>query len=346
MKPISKILKFWLLPPVFYTGFIIVSVLWSAILFPVVKLLKRLGLPLFDFIFLVYPGTASQVRAYAPLWYRNIKPTPSVIGIIRESKKGGRGLVMAMPWAIEEVESNGDFLQKIVKETGNLAELIGAKAVALGGRVVTVLHKQGFELKLPLLPGDKGAVYVILSSIKQGLKEANIEHQDIKVGILGYGFLGSHIGYFLKKYWGWNVIGIDPRFDEPKDQDGIRLTPDFSEIRDCNLILVLTPRGSDIADEIKYFRPGTLVVDDTHPPLSKKLISIIQEKGCKVLKATLELQGTSFFPKLPGWEKSWIPGCCIEAIVVSRFGDISGKSQEEFNALADQAGFTAIKEIQ
>lgn len=331
--------KFLLL--VRYICFITVSVLWPVVLLPFCRFAVALGFPLFDFVFLVYPGATSQVTACVPIWYRNLKPMPSVVGIMSKGKGGQRGLVVAVPWTMDEMEEKNNFLENTVKKIEGLAESVGAKTAALGGRTVTVLSKRGHRFELPTVAGDRGAVYAVSRSIHQALKSANLKTQGVKVGVLGYGFLGSRLGFFLKNAAQHNITAVDPRFTQPKEQDGIRLTSDPSEVLNCDVIVVLTPKGEQVEDEIRYFKVGAIVVDDTYPSLPRRAISAIERNGGRVVKAGVSLEGVRFWPKLPGWGVNRIPGCCVEAMVIAATGDIRDKTQEDFNTLADRMGFGA-----
>jgi len=325
-----------------YICLMTVGILWPVALLPFCRLAATLGFPLFGFVFLVYPGTVLQVTACVPLWYRSIRPGPSVIGVMSKGKGGQRGLVMAVPWTIDEMEEKNNFLENTVKEVGSLAKTIGAKTVALGGRIVTVLSKRGHRFELPAVAGDKGAVYTVSKSIDQALKSANLKTRRVKIGVLGYGFLGSRLGDFLRDTFHYNIVAVDPRFTQPQTKYGIRLTPDPSEVHQCDLIVILTPKGEQVEDEIKYFKPGAIVVDDTHPSLPRRATPVIEKNSGRLVKAGVSLEGVRFWPKLPGWGAHRIPGCCVEAMVVAASGDVRDETQEDFNALADQMGFSAL----
>lgn len=325
-----------------YVGFITASLFGPIILFPFFGLAKLFGRPLFGFVFFVYPGSINQIKVCVPLWYRNIRPGLSIISVVTKGECGERGLVMAIPWTLEEMEGKNNFLEETVKELEILAKFIGAKTVALGGRAVTVLFRRGYDFRPPLITGDKGAVYTVLFSIEQALKLVNSKNQKIEIGILGYGFLGSRLGAFLGDYWKNDIVALDPRFTQSQNQGKIRLTSNPSEIVNCDLIVVLTPKGEQIEDEIQYFKSNAIVVDDTYPSLSKKAISGIEKRGGRVIKAGAWLKGVKFWPKLPKWEANRIPGCCVEAMVISMFGGVGDKTQKEFNNLANQVGFEAF----
>lgn len=293
--------------------------------------------PLFDFIFVVYPGTTEQVRGYAPLWYRHITPHLAAIGMIRRGKQGKRGLVMTICWTMDELEEQKDFLRKIADKTKNIAETIGAKSVALAGRMPSVLHQNGYQLRPPIVAGDKGAIYTLLLSIKAALENNKLDLETVKIGIIGHGFLGSRLAKVLQELGAKNIISVDPRII---DED-IHLTRDPAALNDRDLAIALTAKGEQIDAIIGHLKEGVIVVDDTHPQLPAYIENEIKkQKHGQIIKATLELKGVRFFPRLPKWQTNWLPGCCVEALVSAALGFTS--DQRRFNERADMLGFSAL----
>ena len=81
------------------------------------------------------------------------------------------------------------------------------------------------------------------------------------------------------------------------------------------------------------------MIDDAHPEMPADLVADVrQSKHGQVFKAVSSLAGTKLVPSLPGFEDEWIPGCAIEAMVLSVHGH-TGASQDEFNTLAHRMGF-------
>ena len=245
---------------------------------------------------------------------------------------------MAIPWTIDEMEKMGN-LEKSVDKVSQLAKSIGVKSIALGGRIVTVLFKRGYKFEPPMVLGSKGAVFVVSNCVKQALELMGPDIGIIEIGILGHGFLGSRLTDFLEENSKHNIIAVDPRFTHSQKQGRVKLTPDFNEITNCEILIVLTPKGIQIEDEIKYFKKGISVIDDTHPALPRKLVTDIKTMGNRVIKAVAILEGVEFWPKLPKWNNDWIPGCCVEALITAIIGDLQDKSQEEFNNIANNIGF-------
>lgn len=314
---------------------------WMIIALPLLKLAKRLKRPLFRYMFLVYPGTLDQARGYIPLWLRKFAPLISIIGVITGEH---RGLVITVPYLIEELENggNGDRypdLREVADKVSGLANSIGAKAVALAGRMPSLLHQNG-GIFPPIVAGDKGAVYTVLEVTKQAMHEAGLEPNKTIIGLLGYGFLGRRVAKAIQG-WGSKVIAVDPRVRVERD-NGFTLTRDPAVLNSCDVVIVLTAKGIQAETAVEYGSPGALWVDDTHPQMPRRLVRKIESIGGKVVKATLTRNGTRFYPRLPKWGAKWLPGCCVEAIVVASNGaDGDFVSQVAFNQAATQMNFWA-----
>lgn len=292
--------------------------------------------PVFDFMFVVYPGTLDQVRGYAPLWFRHIAPTISVIGIVRSGGGGARGLVMTTPWTIEEIEDGKH--RELTEKIRAVAETIGARAVALAGRLPSVLKKNGHALETPIVAGDKGTVYTVIRSTEAAVASCDLALP--KIGILGYGFIGSALARVLAERGFRDIVAVDPRITDDRSNGGIRLSRDPLELHDRDVVVILTARGEQAETAIDHFKDGVVVVDDTHPQLPRRLARRIESRGGRVVKATLGIGGTKFFPRLPKWDADWLPGCCVEAMVVAESG--TAADQAEFNAMADRLGFRPL----
>ncbi len=265
----------------------------------------------------------------------------SVIGVVMGKH---RGLVVTVPWLIEELEEENhrhERLDVVVREVKKIADDIGAKAVALAGRLPSVLLQNGYEqLPSPIVVGDMGAVYTVVAATHQALDAAGLDFHGVKIGVLGgYGFLGSRVVSALRKAGG-EVIAIDPRIRQIGG-DGTRSTRDPTELANCDAVVVLTARGEQVETAVEYMKPGAIWVDDTHPQLPRRVIAAIERKDGKVIKATLTLDGARFWPRLPKWDATWLPGCCVEAMVVAANGHGKIRDQAGFDLAADRLGFVA-----
>lgn len=290
---------FWLL--VRFMGYQAISLLWNVVLFPLCILLKRLRCPLFDYIFLVYPGELDQVRGYIPQWCRRIVPTVSVIGFVLKGKQGGRWLIVAVPWTITEMEQ-GDCLKVIVHQVNKLAKSIGAKSIALAGRLPSVFVQKGYAYLLspPIVGGDKGIVYTIILSMKQITDALGMSISKINIGILGYGYIGSRLANSLHYITTNRIFARDLRFKQERDNyNGVVFSRDPAKLAGCDLVVILTATGEQAECAIEHLKPGVIVIDDTHPQMPYHLSNRIEKKGGRVFKAVLGLDGVVFRPRLP-----------------------------------------------
>jgi len=337
MKWVKK--QFWFLAR--FVGYFTMNLLWPLLFQPLCGLLKSFNHPLFGFIFLVYPGTLDQVKGYAPLWYRQFASMISVIGFVFKARNGQRGLVVTIPYTIEEMEEK-NHLGNMLKRLNRLALRIGAKSIALAGRLPGVITQNGYREMLvkPIVTGEKGTIFTIFLSVKQAVQSAGLDFRKTKVGILGYGFIGSRLVPVLQDNGIENIVCIDPRIKQDRNNK-ITLTRDPMALSDRDLVVILTAKGEQAETVIDYLKPGVIVIDDTHPQLPRRLSAKIEKNGGHVIKATLGLKGMIFWPRLPNWYRNWLPGCCVEALVSATQG--FAETQKEFNQRAEEMGFVALK---
>lgn len=323
-------------------GYLAMNLLWQVILLPLCILLKCLNYPLFGYIFLVYPGTLNQVKGYMPQWYRKFIPIISVIGIISKCREGERGLVVATPWTVAEM-TEGNRLEVIARHVKRLTKTVGAKSIALAGRMPSIFTQKGYRslLSLPIVTGDKGTVYTLAFFIKQITETVGINVSKITIGILGYGFIGSRVVNFLLRSGTDRIIVVDPRIkQEHNKRDRVLLSRYPTKLANCDLVIILTSTGEQVEGVINHLKHGVVILDDTYPQLPRRLSNLIQKKGGKVIKAVLNLDDVVFWPRLPNWEANWLPGCVVEGLVSANKG--FANSQQEFNQFAQEMNFKAL----
>lgn len=311
------------------------------LVYPALFVAAKLGHPIFGYIFVVYPGSLDQVRGYMPIWMRHVIPIVSPIGIVSRGATK-RGLVMTIPWTIEEMEDDPQRLAATMNRARFIARAIGAESIALAGRMPSIIsqyHGNG-ALQEPFVRGDKGSVYTVLLSVLQAVEQHGMRRAEVRVGILGYGFIGSRLASSLTETGFGKVVAVDPRARHEKD-NGIFLTRDPVHLESCDVVVVLTARGEQVDVAVDYLKHGVVVVDDTHPQLPRRLSALIREtKSGTVIKATLGMDGVRFIPRLPKWQASWLPGCTVEALVAASSG-FGYNTQGEFNAVAHEMDFHA-----
>ena len=294
---------------------------------------------IFDFAVLVYPGNRDDIIAYSCVEFlkKNI-PTISIIGFVNKSKNGKRGIVLAIKYYIEEIYSKKEEISEITKK---FAISIGVKKIALVGRLPKILFDKKDSL---FVEGKIGTVFTIIDSINTLISRLNLSHSKIDIGVIGIGFIGKEVLMNLKSMNFASVTAFDKMFEEDsKMKDNVKTGKDPSLLRKCNLLIVLTPRGDDILDLIPFFSEGVIILDDTHPFISKKIIKRIEkEKNGKIYKVAVFLSGVEIYPTFPGFKSDWIPGCIIETIV--SLYDKKWTNQNQFNEIAHKIGFRAIFE--
>ena len=306
--------------------------------FPIRILLRCLRrFALFDYIFLIYPGDNSDIEGFCPLWLARtplISRRPLIGGIITGKS---RGLLLGVPNTAEEFRSNPETARIVMERVLRIQKLVGAKSVALAGRLPGVLERQGMEIKSPVVMGVKGTLFSVIETINLAAKKHALEPSRTRIGIVGVGNIGQSLLEHLAKQ-GWNVFGVDMRA-------GIGANTRTGEIfygqaalkalGDADIVVALTPTGADFEPYLKHLRSDAIVLDDTHPMIRKR------PKGISFYKVAVGMDGVRFRPKLPGYRRNWMPGCAVEATVVANTLNFD-MDQMEFNKAANDLGLRAL----
>lgn len=318
--------------------------LFLNLLYPVLRpLIKHFGV--IDFITLVYPGKDRDIRSYVLFkGARYIVPTIALVGIF--CRDGGRrGLTVATGFSAEEMEKDKELTLKISKALLKFAEKAGAKSVAIVGRMPGIMKRQKIEIKHPIVSGEKGTLFTVTETIKAIMVKEKLFSSNIKIGVLGVGFIGSRLLRELKAMNFAMVCGVDNNSKQlvAGNVAGAILTEDTNILANCDIVIILSSKGDDIKVTIPILKEGVIIVDDTHPPLSRKYFPSIKKKNGKIYKVVLGLGNMISFPRWPNYDNRWLPGCTIEAIVVADRKEIMENfSQEEFDKKASEIGFTPI----
>jgi hypothetical protein len=314
------------------------------IFFIVFNILKPALVPIFrhfnffDFAILVYPGTKNDIEAYLPFKFiKKIIPTISIIGFIRNKKGGKRGIIIATKYSIEEIKGKES---KIVDLSKKFAEKLDIKKIALVGRLPKILFNKDQNL---FVEGKFGTVFTVINSIETVMSRLSFNYDKINIGVIGVGFIGKEVLMNLKSMGFKSIVGFDTRFEKDLElENGIKKIKNPVLLKDCDVVVILTPNGDDVEELIPYFKSGIIVLDDTHPFLSQKNIErICGEKSGVVYKVAVTLNGAVVFPKMPGFKTNWIPGCVVETIVYS-YKNLKWKNQSQFNEIAEEVGFQSV----
>ncbi len=79
-----------------------------------------------------------------------------------------------------------------------------------------------------------------------------VELFEKKLGIIGFGNIGSRVGIRAKAF-GMEVIAYDPYIDPKKATDlGVKYTENFEDILACDFITIHTPKNKETIDMISY----------------------------------------------------------------------------------------------
>ncbi|TSC54447.1 MAG: hypothetical protein LiPW31_111 [Microgenomates group bacterium LiPW_31] len=311
--------------------FIVVSLFLRWLIWCVLGLL-RIFKP-FNYLFLVYPGTDSDLDGYCPRrlaksWLFSKKP--AIGGIISKSV-GGRGLILVVPNTIKEFLFHKDVCEKVMQRLERIKAIVGAKSIAIAGQVPGMLSRHNLFLEKPFVRGNKGTVFCIMETVSEVMKKHNLEPGKFRIILIGVGYVGALLLSSLKEQ-GHNIVGVDIQIN----RKGIFL-PEESRpfLKEADMVIVLTPRGSDFAPYTSDLKTGAIVIDDTHPKITQRPI------GVNFYKVAVGLDGVKFYPHLPGYRAEWIPGCAVEAIYSAATGQFNGSSQQEFNKRAKELGFFA-----
>lgn len=290
----------------------------------------------FDYLFTVYPGTESDLRGYChPTLARTrfIHSKPSLVGIISRGEKVGRGLVLAVPNIMAEFREKKDVCLEVLQRLSFVRKISVTKAVALAGQLPGVCHRHGISLEKPFVRGNKGTVFCVMETLAEAMRKHNLAVGSTHVAIVGIGYVGGLL-FDAMKAEGHDVIGVDIEFRK----SGVALKEDGEFLlRLADIVVVLTPKGSDFLPYLRCLKKDAIIIDDTHPKIKEEA----QPEGMFFYKVAVGMAGVKFYPPIPGYRADWLPGCAVEAMVASATGEFNGRSQREFNRRAKEMGFFA-----
>lgn len=288
----------------------------------------------FDYIFTVYPGTESDLRGYChPIVAKTrfIHSKPSLVGIISRGEKVGRGLILAIPNVMAEFREKKDTCLEVLGRLAFIRKISGTKAIALAGQLPGVCVRHELSLDKPFVRGNKGTVFCVMETLAEAMRKHKLSVGQARVAIVGVGYVGSLL-FDAMKAEGHDVIGVDIEFRK----SGVALKEDGEVLlRIADIVVVLTPKGSDFLPYLCCLRKDAIIIDDTHPKIKEES----QPEGMFFYKVAVGMTGVKFYPPIPGYKADWLPGCAVEAIIASATGEFNGCSQQEFNRRAKELGF-------
>jgi len=288
---------------------------------------------LFDYVFLVYPGTDKDLDGYAPRWLAKksvYRSKLSLAGIITKPKGGviGRGLILVIPNTVRNMLAISSDCVSLKENLQKMAEKLSLKAVAIAGRAPSIFLHHGIELDELFVQGTKGMVFCTIKTVEDVFQKHSLSVEDTKICIFGSGRVGTTIADYLKSYsYNVSLTTANSIFDEKEADTSVA---DIS-LKNADVVIVISAKGSDIYPYMKHLKDGAIIIDDTHPRMLRPF------KRGFVYRASLGIDGLKFTPSLPSYNSDSIPGCVIEAIVQSSSGKI--ETQQEFNEKATAIGF-------
>jgi len=321
------------------TGFIFASLVLRWVVWVILGTLRIFRV--FDYLFLVYPGSPRDLDGYCPRklarsWFFSKKPT--VGGIISKGQAGVRGLYFVVPNTAKEFGSGKDVCEAVKKRLTWLNALVGSRAVAVAGQVPGMMVRNDVTIEEPFVRGNKGTVFCVMETVSEAAKKHNLNLSDAGIIVVGVGYVGSLLLKEMRAN-GMKAIGVDTdALSKIHEIPGGYVALDENArvfLPRADIVVVLTPKGEDFSPYVRHLKEGAIVIDDTHPKIVDRPI------GVNFYKVAVGMKDTSFYPSLPGYESNWIPGCAVEAIMASATGGFNGCSQKEFNQKAKELGFFA-----
>ena len=170
-----------------------------------------------------------------------------------------------------------------------------------------------------------------------------VELKDKKIGVIGFGNIGSRVGVRAKAFE-MDVVTYDPYIDPKKATDlGVRYTTDFDEILQCDFITIHTPKTHETIDmitkdEIAKMKEGVVLINCARGGLynEKDLFEALKSKRVK-------FAGIDVFDKEPALDH---PLLDLDNVTVTpHLGANTLESQRRIGIEAAQQAIEAAKGI-
>ena len=279
---------------------------------------------LFQYIFLVYPGKDKDIDAFCPLWLAKsifFSGKPTLAGIITKGKTSARGLMLVVPNSTHDLIHTKKISINIMNNLNKIAKIVGANTIGMAGQGPGIMQKHGIETGNIFMHGTMGTVFSISETINAAIKKNNFP-ENSKVVTVGKSFISKGVVNFLNNH-GYNASEIN-------------LSDGAIFIEDADIVVVITLSGKLFYPFMPHLKDSSIVIDYTHPKMLKK------PTNSYFYKVATGIDGVKFIPNLPGYKADWIPGCCIESIIHSEFGNTPFSNQELFNESAKSLGLKAL----
>jgi hypothetical protein len=228
----------------------------------------------------------------------------------------GDGMVWGTYFTSRSLEGSLTNAQKLHADLLEIGREGGVQAIALAGRLPSVLGRHGLDLSSPFVTGERGTTH----AISEGVKKAIIQHRltnSTTIAILGGGGrIGKRLLCRLQEMGFTSVLAIDHRFQQSSStkRDVLVDTAESQRVQEADVVVVLTAEGTQIEEYLPYLYKK-VIIDDTHPQLPHWIVEQLTQQQNRTYKLALAVDGFTFSPRLPGYRKGWIPGCVWEALV-------------------------------
>lgn len=241
--------------------------------------------------------------------------------------------------------------------THQVKQCFPSATIALAGQLPgwLVRGSGGEPVKPPLIGGMRGTCFTVRQAVREITSDTADTTKfgrrikvikDVVVAVIGgAGYTGAEAVRVLAQDKYARVIAFDRRITEEKAEGNVVSTSDQSRLREADVVVVLTAKGDDIEFEVSYLNPFAIVVDDTHPMIGADVRRLLFDHGVRLFKITVADGSVSMFPQLPDFKPGDVPGCLLEAVVVTLCGPQVLESQEAFDHAAEDLGFKPRLEI-
>ena len=273
-----------------------------------------------DFLFAVY-GDERDVRTYCSEAMQD-KMRPIMIGNFIKLGKH-RGFLVSSKYFESELSKDDYKVRDYIKNLH--LEFPHVKKIALVGRLPTFVRRAGIKIEGKLVDGAAGTRFMI----KEALNLFDVKNKIVVLG--GAGRIGSLVCQDASSKFG-RVVAFDTKREVDEYIDGITHTSDPDYFYGCKNFVCLLPVGNDIEPLKDFIEPGALIADDTHPPIHREIRKELEDKEVKINKIVAVNPKFRCYPKMPQWKSNAIPGCLVEALVLSQDENLDASRFEEFAA--------------
>ena len=278
------------------------------IFMPLVRLLP------WRIVWVVNSGSETDTRAYGflakfgELLHIDVGP----IGVFRVPKIGW-SVIGASNFSNEELRASADNCQRVVRAV----QKFRGERIALAGVMPACLsHHDMWPDDDRFVRGQYATVHMVRCNVEDAHK-LHPELRDHDIAVVGVGATGRLVANDLAAS-GYRVRALDVRPETATGLDpNIRfIGTDATQLDGVGVVVLLSTGGdAGVASIGSALVPGTVVVSDTHPKLSRRMARELDAKGVTVYESALTRRGTRIVPKLPGFPNDTIPGCVAQAIV-------------------------------